>query len=158
MGMVRVREGKSISTSSQSFRASPSLEPFHCRLRLCALAFSHHALSVCRSPAALSIITVHERSLRKDVKTQGFLTLPLCGEEFSSLSSWEEALWGCVNARTRARALSQPPTAGCRSPERARCISASSCTRARPSQRDDARSRASDLPAAPATGAVMVPW
>lgn len=147
--MVRVREGKSISTSTQSFRASPSLEPFHCRL-----GFVLQLSPVTRSPAARGIITAHEHSSRKDVKTQGFLTLPLCGDEFSSLSSREEALWGCVNAR----ALSQPPTAGCRSPERARCISASSCTRARPSQRDDARSRASDLPAAPATGAVMVPW
>lgn len=79
VGLVRVREGKSISTSTQSFRASPSLEPFHCRLGFCAFAFSHHPLSVCRYPAmqqhkaALSIITVHEHSLRIDVKTQVFL-------------------------------------------------------------------------------------
>ncbi len=72
-----------------------------------------------------------------------FLTLPLCGEEFRSLSCWEESLWCCMNP------ISLLLQAAVRLRESDAFL---------PSQRDDAPSRASDLPASLATSAVMVPW
>ncbi len=123
---VRVREGESMSSSAQL--------PSHCRQGFVLL------LAICACSAAQSSGAQHHQ-LAYRCQNAAFLTLPLCDEEFTSLSCWEEALWCCMNP------ISLPLQAAVRLRESDAFL---------PSQRDEAPSRASDLPASLATSAVMV--
>ncbi len=96
---VRVREGESMSSSAQL--------PSHCRQGFVLL------LAICACGATQSSGAQHHQ-LAYRCQNAAFLTLPLCDEEFTSLGRGFVVLYE----------PNQPPTAGCRSPERVRCVSA----------------------------------